>query len=92
MSDSEKPLIPLAAEPANNPNAMRDRIAATLKSRWPAPWFGGERQHQQILDLADAVIAELKLRPTYNFTCCGEQPVGEYPELPTQLFQERPSQ
>lgn len=70
MSDSEKPLIPLAAEPANNPNAMRDRIAATLKSRWPAPWFGGDRQHQQILDLADAVIAELDLGTPCAATGC----------------------
>jgi hypothetical protein len=40
---------------------LRDQIAAVLKSRWPAPWFGGDRQHQQVADLADAVIRELGL-------------------------------
>lgn len=46
----------------------RDRIAAVLKSHWPAPWFGGERQHQQVLDLADGVIAEMKSTPPNDFT------------------------
>ena len=41
---------------------LRTRIAAVLRSSWPAPWFDGGRQHQQVADLADAVIRELGLK------------------------------
>lgn len=68
--DSENAGIPLAAEHANKQNAMRDQIAATLKSLWPAPWFGGDRQHQQILDLANAIVAELDLGTPCAATGC----------------------
>lgn len=29
---------------------------------------------------------EVKLTPADNFTCGQDQPVGEYPELPPELF------
>jgi len=70
MSDSGNSVIPLAAEQANKPNAMRDRIAATLKARWPAPWFGGEGQNKQIQDLTDALLVELDLGIPCHQTGC----------------------
>lgn len=42
-------------------DSLRDRIAAVLKARWPAPWFGGESQSQQVTDLVDALLVELDL-------------------------------
>lgn len=42
-------------------DTLRDRIAEVLKARWPAPWFGGESQGQQVKDLADALLVELDL-------------------------------
>ena len=40
---------------------LHDKIAATLKSRWPAPWFGGAGQNKQIADLTNALIDALDL-------------------------------
>lgn len=40
-------------------DTLHSIISETLKTRWPAPWFGGDKQHQQISDLADAIIDQL---------------------------------
>lgn len=41
-------------------SALQDRISATLIDYWPAPWYGSEKQHAEVKDLADAIIAELR--------------------------------
>jgi hypothetical protein len=57
MTDTKRPQITGRVN-----GSLRDRIAAVLKSHWPAPWFGGDRQHQQVTRLADTLIHELGLR------------------------------
>ena len=54
-------------------DSPHNRITAVLAGNWPAPWHGSDRQHQQVFDLADAVIAELQLGKE---TGCGCLPVG----------------
>lgn len=37
---------------------VRDRLAAALIDHWPSPWYGSEKQRNQVYEVVDVLIAE----------------------------------
>lgn len=52
-------------------DSLHSRIAAILADNWPAPWHGSDRQHKQVFDLTDTVMAALGLEKDFGCSTAG---------------------